>query len=974
MRPENWQHLVGVPYVADGRDPETGLDCFGLVLYVLRAEGHLIPDLAASTAEAVASKYFEPVQKPEPGDVVQVLHRGRPHVGIVVAPGRVLHASETAGVVVSPLGARARLRGAYRPREGLRIVADVVRAPDGWVRVRVVEDLFAAGGRQSYIAQADGSTVAAFLPPEWAAAPECVSISRNGLRVPREAWGETEAQSGDEIVIARLPRIGAAVFSALGAVEGGSLIAAGGGLTVLGAVVATAANIVVGIGISFLSQALLGVPRAGRTESDENSPTYNLSGIRNGLRAGAPIPVAYGTVTIGGQVIQQYLDVDEQGRSILYCLLALCQGEIESIAGLGAVDELEGAAIPEALQINGNPARNYSGIRVSTRLGTTDQAPIAGFRDSITAVPYDVTLDDLVPFTHTTSGKIDAFQLNFYWPRGLVNIDDDGGGPQTHGVDFTVEWRPVGASAWVSSGTITIIRSTVSAFSSKWRKDGLARDRYEIRVTRTHPAWPETNALYLSDMQLNSVNEILTDDLAYPDLALVGWRAVATNQLSGALPTFTHGNVKAKKVYVWDGVSETAPTFVKQWTDSPSWCAFDVLTNARYGLGSYFGSTSAVLSSVADAATFLAQSVSDGRGGTFARGVCNYVLDSTKKGWDVAIEILTPYRVTPVMVGRRFRFRVEQSVTTFAGVQYSQLFTMGNIKQGSFRLRRGNPDLAANIVEVQYWDEEHNFEPDYETRQNDAALQAGAKPVKATMSLPGVSHRGRAARIAQFRLNVEQADLHAIEFEAALDAVAIEGGDVFAFQHDVVDEHIGGRFSADGMLGAVYLDRDLVVPAPDVRWALVFRSNVGGGDVFQTVYIPAGTYTAGTLIGVTDAIGGVVVMSPAPKKHDVYSCGPATSVLRYYRATDLTLTPKFERKISGVLYDDDIYDDDPGTVATATDQLPNRKRHPAQVTSVVAREVSQKTAEGAYASKAMIAWTTDRDETCDVYIRRADVE
>jgi hypothetical protein len=137
--------------------------------------------------------------------------------------------------------------------------------------------------------------------------------------------------------------------------------------------------------------------------------------------------------------------------------------------------------------------------------------------------------------------------------------------------------------------------------------------------------------------------------------------------------------------------------------------------------------------------------------------------------------------------------------------------------------------------------------------------------------------------------------------------------------------------------------------------------------------VPAGTYTAGTLVGVVDVLGGPLVMSPLPMKHDVYSCGPILKVLRYYRATELPLTQKFNRRITGIQYDASIYDDDPGTVAAATDRLPSRKLHPNQVAALVAREYSQKSAVGAYGSKLYLGWQSDRDEPCDVYIRRVDL-
>ena len=33
--------------------------------------------------------------------------------------------------------------------------------------------------------------------------------------------------------------------------------------------------------------------------------------------------------------------------------------------------------------------------------------------------------------------------------------------------------------------------------------------------------------------------------------------------------------------------TDTDPLIIKEWTDNPAWCFYDLLTNPRYGLGEY---------------------------------------------------------------------------------------------------------------------------------------------------------------------------------------------------------------------------------------------------------------------------------------------------------------------------------------------------------------------------------------------------
>lgn len=78
----------------------------GFVAAVLDAAGW--PVAAETVAELLAGATYGPVAAPRPGDVAVFVDAGQPyHVGVVEAPGRVLSATLTAGVVRSTLPAFA---------------------------------------------------------------------------------------------------------------------------------------------------------------------------------------------------------------------------------------------------------------------------------------------------------------------------------------------------------------------------------------------------------------------------------------------------------------------------------------------------------------------------------------------------------------------------------------------------------------------------------------------------------------------------------------------------------------------------------------------------------------------------------------------------------------------------------------------------------------------------------------------------
>lgn len=125
------EQYVGLPYRARGRDRQ-GIDCWGLVRLVLREQfgtdvpeyaGHywtreLTPAVAEKIAEESARWEAVPAGMERAGDVVLLRLRGYPiHVGIVVAPGEMLHAHDGADAARESYHAlhwRHRVVGFYR--------------------------------------------------------------------------------------------------------------------------------------------------------------------------------------------------------------------------------------------------------------------------------------------------------------------------------------------------------------------------------------------------------------------------------------------------------------------------------------------------------------------------------------------------------------------------------------------------------------------------------------------------------------------------------------------------------------------------------------------------------------------------------------------------------------------------------------------------------------------------------------------
>jgi predicted phage tail protein len=681
-------------------------------------------------------------------------------------------------------------------------------------------------------------------------------------------------------------------------------------------------------------------PSYGTSDSGsiaDSSPTYGWDGVQTTQAVGLPIPIIYGEHMVGGNIINAFVS-DNGDKAYLNILLALCNGEIDSVGDIF---------------INDNPIVNFSDIVVEKKYGTNDQTVIANFGDLHNAYNVGANLLKADPYVYTTKDSdVEGFDIAFRLSSGLFYTNSSNGSIGSWAVTYQVEYSVAGEDDYTDLGTVTIDACSRTAIRRTFSKRGLAAGQYDIRITKTSD---DPDFYHVGDLTLYSVDEIKTDDLAYPNTALIGFKLLATDQLSGSTPNIT-SIVKGTKVsqpkimngavevawedYYWDPAGAGAwkllvgdtpltwdgTTFVTKWCASPAWCLKDLLTSTLYGLGEFI--TIAHIDDVTflEIAKWCDEKVPDGLGGYEKRMRFDVVIDSATRAIDMIMQLCSAFRGMPFYSNGTIKLRVDKPELPV------QLFGMGNIVQGSFQQQwRSNKDIAT-VIEVQYLDKDKNYEQQRIACIDEAGIAEGAPIRKRGIQIftTRVSQALREGRYAMLsNKHVDQS----ISFKAMIDAVAIEAGDVIAICHDLPQWGFSGRIKAGSTDTIIILDNEVTVVT-----GFTYKLQVRFADDTieeRTVDEGAGSYST---LHVTPAF------SNAPAGYDIFAFGKQNILVKPFRVMALQRDGQFEVTIQAVEHNASVYDD--SAVVIPNDNYSDLNKNYPVVTNVKLSERLTKLSDG----------------------------
>jgi len=672
-------------------------------------------------------------------------------------------------------------------------------------------------------------------------------------------------------------------------------------------------------------------------KDETESPTYGWDGATTSLQSDTPLMLIYGEHLVGGQLIN--FNIWSQGDdNYLDLLLALGEGEIS-----GIVDEDQTglvASIPTTLEdvdtktpyikINDQFVSAFENCEWAGRPGTNTQTSIKGFRDVKTAYDYAHKVPAYEPgnnwsLLYTTNTDIDQFTVNLSCPA-LFAVSKKGK-LQSKSIKYRIRYRvnsPQGS--WTTTDWYTISAKTKSEIKEYKTITVGSRDTYDIQVQRSSPA--STQLSSENKLETTTITEIVSEDLAYPNTALIALRVKATDQISGTIPNLKI-LVRGLKVRVpdlagdgseefedyywdtgntfkrlsdehqedWDGSS-----YVTQWTSNPAYILRDFLINDRYGLGEVVTTSDLSESTINTAAKKCWQKV-----GTGHKNELHIVLDTEQDPESWLQQMAVVSRMFIYWSGGYIKFKYEEDEDPI------QLFTMGNILERKFTTKYAEHTKIPNMVEVRFANKDNEWKTETIELVDETEWALGKPKRKMSMSLIGVTDSAQALREAKLALNRARYSRKTVEFSTTIAALNCEPGDIVAVQHDIPQWGWGGRVIS-GTSTTCVIDQDI-------------PSNIVGDPTAYDIKVihdddSIETFDIASVSGKTVTIDGT--FSTTPSEDEVYILGVVDSTIKEYRVKEVSLTTDDEISIIANEHSASIYSDTGMAISTdEASELPN---------------------------------------------------
>ncbi len=472
-----------------------------------------------------------------------------------------------------------------------------------------------------------------------------------------------------------------------------------------------------------------------------------------------------------------------QSRAFAQVLDLVSEGEI-----VGLVDGAKSIYLNGTVLENADGSRNFQNVTYEGRTGTQAQTyiPAAAAVESAISVTTEVTAATSLVRTVSNS-EVDAVRVVLS-VLALYKAENDGKQAGTS-VQIAIDVQASGGS-YVTQINDTIDGKATSKYQRAYRIALTGSAPWNVRVRRITA--DATDLSLQNKTYWDSYTEIIEAKLRYPNSALISMRfdsaafqgipsrAFDLKLLKIQVPV-NYDPVARTYSGVWDGTFKTA------WTDNPAWVFYDLVTNERYGLGTYVPAAQVDKWALYTVSQYCDEQVNDGFGGLEPRFTCNVYLQSRQEAFKVINDLASVFR------GMVYWSSGSLTVSQDAPKDAVALYTQANVVNGQF-IYSGASAKAKHTVALVTWND-----PDDQYRQKieyveNATQIARLGVIQTEVTAFGCTSRGQANRVGRWLLFSEELESETVTFSTGIEGAVARPGDVIKVADSArAGARMGGR-------------------------------------------------------------------------------------------------------------------------------------------------------------------------------------
>ena len=470
---------------------------------------------------------------------------------------------------------------------------------------------------------------------------------------------------------------------------------------------------------------------------------------------------------------------------------SLAMASILDLLGEGVVGGLINGAksifIDGVALENEDGSFNYSGVTWDFRDGSQDQSPMSGFDFVETPKAVNTQLKTTNAVTVAIDNDdADRVRVIMKFPS-LRSIDKKTGDTNGTSVQFKFQLANGNGSFYdviatgESSSDVTLTAKKTGVYYRSYEiqlpKPGRA---YKVRVLRLSA---DSNDQYLfNDTWVDSIGEIVDTPMNYPNSVLVGLK-VNSEQFGSSMPSRSY-LIRGLKIRVPSNYDENTNTYNGVWdgtfkllsSSNPAWILFDLLTNARYGLGKFVSESMIDLGQLYQIGRYCDEEVDDGFGGKEKRFAINTQITSRQDAYRLIQDIAGAFRGMVFWAGGMVNIMQDSPSDPV------MLFTNANVKDGLFTYKGSARKDRPSVALITYNNKQDGYKQNVEyVEDQEAMARYGERKTEAVAF--GCTSRGQAHRVGLWLLYTARMESDMITFTAGLDASFLMPGETVLIQN-----------------------------------------------------------------------------------------------------------------------------------------------------------------------------------------------